>query len=411
MINRKRLQGEFEAISKFGALESGGLTRLAFTKEDKQAREYLISLVKEAGFSLKEDAVGNIYAKFDDVSEPNLPAVSVGSHVDSVPFGGFYDGTLGVMTGLEAMRAIKESGVKLKRPIELIVFCCEESSRFKMATIGSKIVSGKLPLSRLHELKDESGVSLYDAMRDFGLKPQNLADALLPKGAFHSYLELHIEQGPVLERQNIPIGIVTGIAAPIRYEILVRGRADHSGATPMNMRNDALVAASHIIIAAQNFARAKKTAVATIGYAQTKPGVLNVVPGEVRLGVDIRDIDKSDLEALDRELRAFVQDLSQELNFSYEIKELIKDTPVRLSDEVINLLENEAKGLGIKTLRLPSGAGHDAMNIPGIAKLVGMLFIPCKDGISHNINESINFDDAFKATEILAAAMIKLSQN
>ena len=411
MINRKRLQGEFEAISKFGALEGGGLTRLALTKEDKQAREYLISLVKEAGFSLKEDAVGNIYAKFDDVSEPNLPAVSVGSHVDSVPFGGFYDGMLGVMTGLEAMRAIKESGVKLKRPLELIVFCCEESSRFKMATIGSKIVSGKLPLSRLHELKDEGGVSLYEAMRDFGLKPQNLADALLPKGAFHSYLELHIEQGPVLERQNIPVGIVTGIAAPIRYEILVRGRADHSGATPMNMRNDALVAASHIIIAAQNFARAKKTAVATIGYAQTKPGVLNVVPGEVRLGVDIRDIDKSDLEALDKELRAFVQDLSRELNFSYEIKELIKDTPVRLSDEVINLLENEAKSLGIKTLRLPSGAGHDAMNMPGIAKLVGMLFIPCKDGISHNINESINFDDAFKATEILAAAMIKLSQN
>ncbi|MCD8213757.1 MAG: M20 family metallo-hydrolase, partial [Campylobacter sp.] len=386
------------------------VTRLAFSKEDFEARQYLKALIKEAGLSVKEDCVGNIFARFQDVSEPNLPAVCVGSHIDSVPFGGFYDGTLGVMAGLEAIRSIKESGVKLKRPLELIVFSCEESSRFKMATVGSKIISGKLPIQKLHELQDENKISLFEAMKDFGLDPQNLQNALLPKDTFHSYLELHIEQGPVLERLDVPVGIVTGIAAPIRYEIVVRGRADHSGATPMNMRVDALVIASRIIIAAQKFASAKKTAVATVGYAKTKPGVLNVVPGEVTLGIDIRDIDENDLNAVDENLREFVNRLSKELKFSYEFKELIRDTPVKLSEELINLLENEAKELKIQTIKLPSGAGHDAMNMLGLARFTGMLFIPCKDGVSHNINESIKFEHAFKATEILANTMIKLSK-
>ncbi|MBR8464256.1 Zn-dependent hydrolase [Campylobacter sp. faydin G-24] len=412
MINKERFEREFRQISKFGALSDGGLTRLAFSKEECEAREYLYELFKAADLKVRVDSVGNIYAKFDDekfITKPSAPAVSVGSHIDSVPFGGFYDGTLGVMAGLEAVRSIKELGITLKRPLELIVFACEESSRFKMATIGSKIISGKLGLNKLHELKDDSDISLFDAMKNFGLEPQNLNSAILQKGAYHSYLELHIEQGPVLERLNIAVGVVTGIAAPIRYELVIKGRADHSGATPMNMRNDALVAASYIIIAAEKFAIAKSTAVATIGYAKTKPGVLNVVPGEVVLGVDIRDIDKDELSALDKELRQFVANLSREMKFSYKITELIRDTPVKLSQKAINLLTNEAQNLGIKTINLPSGAGHDAMNMLSLADSVGMLFIPCKDGISHNINESINFDDAFKATEILTAAMIKLA--
>lgn len=409
MINAKRFERNFNAISEFGALKGGGLTRLAFSKEDLEARKFLINLIEKNGFKLKIDNVGNIFAIYDDGCEADAKPVCVGSHIDSVPNGGFYDGTLGVMAGLEALTAIKEAGIKLKRPLWLINFSCEESSRFKTATIGSKIISGKLSQQRLHELKDEEGISLFEAMSAAGFKPQNLDEAILKENSLHAYLELHIEQGPVLERSDISVGVVSGIAAPIRFEITIHGKADHSGATPMNMRNDALLAASHIIIAANKFAKNKKTAVATVGYAHAKPGVLNVVPGEARLGVDLRDIDKASLVELNLELRNFIKELSHELKFSYEIRELSSDEPVKLSEHAINLLEDEAKKLGIKTLVLPSGAGHDAMNLTKLASSVGMLFIPCMDGISHNTKEAINFKDAVAATKILTNALIRLS--
>ena len=409
MIDAKRFERNFNAISEFGALKGGGLTRLAFSKEDLEARKFLINLIEKNGFKLKIDNVGNIYAIYDEGCEADAKPVCVGSHIDSVPNGGFYDGTLGVMAGLEALSSIKEAGIKLKRPLWLINFSCEESSRFKTATIGSKIISGKLSQQRLHELKDEDGISLFEAMSAAGFKPQNLDEAILKENSLHAYLELHIEQGPVLERSAISVGVVSGIAAPIRFEITIQGKADHSGATPMNMRSDALLAASHIIIAANKFAKNKKTAVATVGYAHAKPGVLNVVPGEARLGVDLRDIDKASLEELNLELRNFVAELSRELKFSYEIRELSSDEPVKLSEYAINLLEDEAKKLDIKTLTLPSGAGHDAMNLTKLASSVGMLFIPCVDGISHNTKEAINFKDAVAATKILTNALIRLS--
>ena len=409
MIDAKRFERNFNAISEFGALKGGGLTRLAFSKEDLEARKFLINLIEKNGFKLKIDNVGNIYAIYDDGCEVGAKPVCVGSHIDSVPNGGFYDGTLGVMAGLEALTAIKEAGIKLKRPLWLINFSCEESSRFKTATIGSKIISGKLSQQRLHELKDEDGISLFEAMSAAGFKPQNLDEAILKENSLHAYLELHIEQGPVLERSAISVGVVSGIAAPIRFEITIQGKADHSGATPMNMRSDALLAASHIIIAANKFAKNKKTAVATVGYVHAKPGVLNVVPGEARLGVDLRDIDKKSLDELNLELRNFVDELSHELKFSYEIKELSSDEPVKLSEHAINLLEDEARKLGVKTLTLPSGAGHDAMNLTKLANSVGMLFIPCVDGISHNTKEAINFKDAVSATKILTNALIRLS--
>ena len=409
MIDAKRFERNFNAISEFGALKGGGLTRLAFSKEDLEARKFLINLIEKNGFKLKIDNVGNIFSIYDDGCEADAKPVCVGSHIDSVPNGGFYDGTLGVMAGLEALSSIKEAGIKLKRPLWLINFSCEESSRFKTATIGSKIISGKLGLQRLHELKDEEGISLFEAMSAAGFKPQNLDEAILKENSLHAYLELHIEQGPVLERSAISVGVVSGIAAPIRFEITIQGKADHSGATPMNMRSDALLAASHIIIAANKFAKNKKTAVATVGYVHAKPGVLNVVPGEARLGVDLRDIDKKSLDELNLELRNFVGELSCELKFSYEIRELSSDQPVKLSEHAINLLEDEARKLGIKTLTLPSGAGHDAMNLTKLASSVGMLFIPCVNGISHNTKEAINFKDAVSATKILTNALIRLS--
>ncbi|NLK66546.1 MAG: M20 family metallo-hydrolase [Campylobacteraceae bacterium] len=410
MINKTRFENEFREISKFGALQGGGLTRLAFSKEEKEAREYLKTLIDEAGLSVKEDSVGNIFARFDKVENPDLAPVSVGSHIDSVPNGGFYDGTLGVMAGLEAIRAIKESGAKLNRPLELIVFACEESSRFKMATVGSKIVAGKLGLDDLHKLKDGNGISLFQAMEEFGCEPSNLKNAVLKDSTYKAYLELHIEQGPVLENKNTPVGIVTGIAAPIRYELTIIGSADHSGATPMNMRKDALVGASEIILKINSLAKEYKTAVATVGYANATPGVMNVIPGKCVLGIDIRDIDEGDLNELDGKIRNSIDEICKTWNLEYELLSLAKDTPVKLDEEIVNLLESLAEELDIKAIKLPSGAGHDAMHMQGIADLVGMIFVPCKDGISHNIKEEINFDDAVKGTTLLAHTMLSLAK-
>ncbi|WP_169777422.1 M20 family metallo-hydrolase [Campylobacter mucosalis] len=411
MINTQRLKDDFEAISKFGKLKDGGLTRLAFSKDDFEAREFLINLIKQAGFGVKIDAVGNIYARYEaNVKDANLPAISVGSHIDSVPSGGFYDGTLGVMAGLEVMRSIKESGESLARAIELIVFVCEESSRFKMATIGSKIVSKKLDVNKLKELKDDNGISVFEAMKNFGLNPDDLASCILKDETYKAYIELHIEQGPVLERLGIPVGLVSGIAAPIRYEVKIIGKADHSGATPMIMRKDALVCASRIILEIENLAKQYPTSVATVGYAKALPGVLNVIPGECILGLDIRDIDSKNLTLLDEQICTQIEQICKANGCVFELKNLTRDTPIVLDEELIDLMDAQANKLGIKTTILPSGAGHDAMHMCGIAKQVGMIFVPCVDGISHNINESINFDDAFKATELLASLVLKLAK-
>jgi len=409
LINEQRLKSELTEISEFGKLDGGGITRLAFSVEEKNAREYLKKLMLEIDLQIEEDAIGNIYATLTG-SEDLEPVVS-GSHLDSVPFGGFYDGTLGVMCALEAIRTIKENDCKHLRPIQLIVFSCEESSRFNMATLGSKVITGKLNLDDLKRLKDKTGISVYDAAKEFGCSVDELNKAVLEENTMHSYIELHIEQGPVLENHQIPVGIVTGIASPIRYELVIKGRADHSGATPMSMRKDALVTASKIIIGIQDIAQNKgsDTVVATIGYANAVPGVLNVIPGEVKLGIDIRDIDKNSLFEVDKFINELIKDVITEDGLTYELTQLCKDTPTKLDDKIVQLLENEANKLSIKSLRMPSGAGHDAMHMPKVSKYTGMIFVPCKEGISHNVKEEINLEDIYQATNVLANSLLTLA--
>lgn len=409
LINEQRLKCELAEISEFGKLDGGGITRLAFSVEEKNAREYLKKLMLEIDLQIEEDAIGNIYATLTG-SEDLEPVVS-GSHLDSVPFGGCYDGTLGVMCALEAIRTIKENDCKHLRPIQLIVFSCEESSRFNMATLGSKVITGKLNLDDLKRLKDKTGISVYDAAKEFGCGVDELNKAVLEENTMHSYIELHIEQGPVLENHQIPVGIVTGIASPIRYELVIKGRADHSGATPMSMRKDALVTASKIIIGVQDIAQNKgsDTVVATIGYANAVPGVLNVIPGEVKLGIDIRDIDEDSLLEVDKLVNELIKDVITEDGLTYELTQLCKDTPTKLDDKIVQLLEDEANKLSIKSLRMPSGAGHDAMHMPKVSKYTGMIFVPCKEGISHNVKEEINLEDIYQATNVLANSLLTLA--
>lgn len=408
MIDQARLKKQLTQISKFGALSGGGMTRLAFSKEEKSAREYLKDILNQMGAKIKEDGIGNIFAKFEG-EDKSLPSVTSGSHLDSVPYGGFYDGTLGIMCALEAIKSIQESKQTFKRSLELIIFSCEESSRFNMATVGSKVVSGKLDLKKLHDLKDKDGISIYKAAKDFGCDVDNLEKSVLKKDKFYSYIELHIEQGPVLENRKIPIGIVLAIASPIRYKLDIIGRADHSGATPMNMRKDALVCASEIILQIEKIASKQKTTVATVGYANATPGVLNVIPGLVSLGIDIRDIDKEALVKCDKKIVKSIKNITSKREIEFKLTQLSKDFPTILDQKIIDTIEQEAKKLNIKTLKLPSGAGHDAMHLTDIATHTGMMFIPCKDGISHNIKERIDLKDAYKATKILKKSFLKLA--
>lgn len=409
MVNKQRLQAQMDAVGAFGGLPEKGLSRLAFSKEEKDARVYVTSLMREIGMSIREDAIGNIIGRIE--GDLPLSGVATGSHLDSVPQGGHYDGTLGVMCSLEAIRCIKENNISHKRPLELIIFSCEESSRFNMATVGSKVMSGKLPLEKLHALLDKNGISLYQAAKDFGCDVDALTQAKRAKDELYAYLEMHIEQGPVLEAKNIPVGIVTGIASPIRYEVMIHGKADHSGATPMSMRQDALACASAIVLGVEEIAlhQAGKTTVATVGFAHATPGVLNVIPGEVKLGIDIRDIDNVYLEKADELIVAMIDSVVSQRGLTYTLKQLSKDTPTVLDKEIITLLNEEARNLGIETMELPSGAGHDAMHMPHVAELTGMLFIPCKDGISHNVAEEIIMEDAFKATQLLTQSLIRLA--
>ncbi len=409
LINNKRLKNELKQISEFGKLEAGGITRLAYSVEEKNARNYLKTLMNEIGMIIKEDAVGNIYATL--VGSKNIEPVVSGSHLDSVPFGGYYDGTLGVMCALEAIRTIKENKYKHIRPLQLLVFSCEESSRFNMATLGSKVISGKLNIKDLKNLKDKNGISAYEAAKKFACDIDKLSLAVLKENSFYSYIELHIEQGPVLENNNIPVGIVEGIAAPIRYELIIKGQADHSGATPMNMRKDALVSASKIVLGIENIAKNHRsnTVVATVGYVNAIPGVLNVIAGEVKLGIDIRDINKDCLLEVDKLINELIKDIVYQDDLNYELLSLCKDIPIKLDKKIIELLEQEASNLGIKTLKMPSGAGHDAMHMPKISKYTGMIFVPCKKGISHNVKEEINLEDVYQATNILANTLLVLA--
>lgn len=407
-IDANSLQKNLKKISQFGALKGGGITRLAFSNEEKEARAYLKEQIRQIGFSVKEDAIGNIFAILEG-SDPLLPPVMSGSHLDSVPNGGYYDGALGVICALEGIKSIQKSKLPFKRSLGLIVFSCEESSRFNIATVGSKLISGKLPFHRLHKIKDKNKISIYEAAKQFDCDVENSTNIILKNHSFYSYIELHIEQGPILERKKVPLGIVLAIAAPIRYSLKIIGHADHSGATPMDMRKDALVCAAEIIVEIEKIACGGKTTVATVGYANTTPGVLNVIPECVELGIDIRDIDKDALIATDKAINDIIGKIVLQRGLRHELKSLAKDYPVRMDTKIITTLEQEAKKTNIQYIKLPSGAGHDAMNMKNIATHTGMLFIPCKDGISHNTKEDINIKDAVKATQILANSMLTLA--
>ncbi len=408
-VQKRRIEKDFDNISNFGKLSNGGVTRLAFSKEDIESRNYLHKTMEEIGLEVRIDAFGNMRGRREGLEE--LAPVAIGSHLDTVPEGGHYDGVVGVIAALEVIRVLNDKDIRTKRPIEVINLSAEESSRFGGATLGSKVLSGKISLAGLNKYVDREGLSLYEALKDNGFKPDEIESAVLNKGDIYSFIEMHIEQGPVLETENISVGIVTSIAAPTRFRVNFKGVADHSGNTPMSIRKDALTAASELVLGVERIARdeAGPATVGTVGYLYVKPGAMNVIPGGVELGIDIRDISSDDKKMAVKKVIDLIVEIKKNRPVEIEYEILTDDEPVQLSNKVIQILEQTAEEIGLSYKVMHSGAGHDAMHMADIAN-TGMIFIPSKNGISHNIEEFTEMDDVCKGAELLLETTIKLAQ-
>lgn len=405
---RTRIKESIEAVACFGQLPQGGVTRLALSKEDMDCRAYFIRKMKEAGLRVKIDAVGNTIGRREGTKD--IAPVLIGSHLDTVPEGGNYDGIAGVMTALEAIRMLNDYGIETMRPIEVINFTAEESSRFLTATVGSKCMRGSLTIENIKSMKDKNGISFYDALLTAGFEPDKLDEVKKEIGDYHAFIELHIEQGPVLEAEKKPIGIVTAIAAPTRMRITIKGRADHSGNTPMSMRKDALAGASELILALERIASkdAGEQTVGTVGDIQVTPGAMNVIPGETILLVDIRDIETDDKRKAYELFLDSINEITSRRNLMIETELLIDDRPVQLSPKIIHTIQEATESLGYPYKIMHSGAGHDAMNLVPMTD-VGMIFVPSVNGVSHNINEFTEIEDICKGADVLFASMYKLA--
>lgn len=407
-VKAERIQNDLENLSRFGGLEGGGISRLAFTSADREARDYLRDSLALQGLGTVQDAMGNMRARRHGTRD--LAPVMIGSHLDSVPSGGCYDGAVGIVAALEVIRVLDDLGIETRRPIEVINFSAEESSRFGASTLGSKAMTGHLSQEHLHMYKDKDGVSLYEAMKLFGLNPDGLESVRIQPGDVYAFIEMHIEQGRVLESFGIPLGIVTSIAAPTRIRVFVIGRADHSGATPMDLRSDALTAASEIILGVERIAsvEAGPHTVGTVGYANAQPGVLNVIPGKVELGIDIRDIDKDSKDLAVRKIISLLEYVGNNRGVKVDYRILADETPVTLSGKIIGALEEAAQALGYPYRLMPSGAGHDAMYMAEVAE-TGMIFVPSREGISHNVAEYTAVEDIARGAELLLEAVLHLA--
>ena len=406
MISSQRLQQQLAVLEKITA-PGQGINRLAFTDADWQGRAYLMGLMREAGMELREDAFGNVIGHVQGADE-SLPAVMFGSHGDSVPEGGNFDGIVGILAAIETVRSMREDGFTPKRPLEVVLFLCEESSRFSAATLGSRAMRGELSQEDLVRLHDKEGHTLYEVLKGRGLDPDHIESARYAK-PLRAFLELHIEQGKVLEHEGLPIGLVTGIAAPTRFYVHIHGSADHSGATPMNLRHDGLCAAAEVVLAVEREAASytESPVVGTVGVLEVTPGAMNVIPGEVRLGVDLRSTSGKAKDAVEQAVRQDIASIAEKRQLAYDIEPVSKEEPARMDAALVGLLEDTAKELAFPYRRMMSGAGHDSMHWADYAP-TAMIFIPCRAGISHNPAEHAELADIVRGTELLSAAVRKL---
>jgi N-carbamoyl-L-amino-acid hydrolase len=402
-IDRRRLEQSMEDLGRIGATERGGLTRLALTDEDQRGRDLLVGWMREAGLRVTVDQMGNIFG--ERAGQPGQPPVMMGSHADSVPTGGKYDGQLGVLCALETIRVLNDHRVRTRHPVTMVVFTNEEGARFQPAMIASGVMAGKIPLEDAYNARDKDGLRLVDELERIGyLGPEPCVPRPL-----RAYLELHIEQGPLLEEEGLAVGVVEGIVAIAWSRVTIHGVQDHAGPTPMRIRHDALVAAAEVVSGVRGIARELGgDLVTTVGNLVVTPNIPNAIPGRVALSIDMRDPSDAVLDRARTRLDGVVREACEREGVRYELDHYWRVPATPFAPEVVSAIERAARATGSGYRRILSGAGHDAQYMAAIGP-TGMVFVPSRGGRSHCEEEFTPLDDIERGANTLLGAALELA--
>ncbi|AZH24823.1 Zn-dependent hydrolase [Haloplanus aerogenes] len=412
-VDEERLRNDIRTNAEYGAVpvdEGNCRTVLTGTEANRSAREYFVNRLEAAGLDVRVDAVGNIAGRWvPETADPTAPAVATGSHLDSVPRGGIFDGVLGVYGALEAIRALQSADVSLARPLDVVCFTEEEGSRFSDGVLGSSVASGQRTVEAALALEDDEGVTLDEALTDIGFRGTGRIDA----SDWDSWLELHVEQSERLEDAGAPVGIVTSITGTIRCLIEIAGEANHSGCTAMHDRRDALAAASEVVLDVERTTNEVveeygETVVGTVGKLDVAPNAINVVPGRVELGIDVRDVSYEPMELIVDRVRERLSALEDERGVVTTFERPYDIEPIGMSDRCTDALRAAASASSVDALELHSGAGHDTMHIAKVTD-AGMLFAPSRDGVSHSPMEWTDWDSCAAVTQVMATALADLA--
>ena len=408
IINAKQLLDELQTLATFSSEPAPVVTRIVFSEADRAAREYVKGLAADAGLRTREDAVGNTFFRWAGTDD-SLPAVGTGSHIDAIPNAGMYDGTVGVLGGLEAIRALQRSGFRPTRSIELLLFTSEEPTRFGIGCLGSRLLSGTLTADAARKLKDSEEKGLEEVCRRAGFAGE-LETVLLPPGDYAHFVELHIEQGPLLEREELSIGVVTNIAAPASLRIVIEGEGGHAGALLMPQRRDALAAAAEVILAVETAARATgiMDTVATVGICDVFPGAVNSVPSRACLSLDVRDTDEARRDGVLERIARVCSEITVRRGVTITSEMLNADAPAVSSAKIIAAIESACATQGITSKRMVSRAYHDSLFMARITPMA-MIFIPCRSGVSHRPDEYAKPEDIARGVLVLAQTLAQLS--
>ncbi len=406
-LSTKRVGENLEHIKQFTATPGNGCTRMPFSKETRDCAEYLKKIMAEAGLEVYEDCVGNVFGTLPG-KDRTKPCIMSGSHYDSVYNGGDYDGIAGVIVAIELARILKDEGIQLDCDYVAVGWMDEEGCRFSTGYFGSKCMLGQMTVEECKHFTDKEGITVYKAMTDYGLVPEKLGEAKWDISKIGHYIELHIEQGPVLEKKGIELGLVDCIVGIQRYIVTVHGQSDHAGTTPMDMRKDSVDMASKVMCQIADWAReAGNGTVATIGYVKATPGGINVVAKEMEFSVDIRSTNNDVINDITAKMDAALDKVCAEGRGTWDKDTKLIVTPVDMSANMLGIMEESCKEHGYSYMRLPSGAGHDALAIGPYIDTV-MLFVPSKDARSHCPEEYTPYEDFGKACDVLFDLICKL---
>jgi ureidoglycolate amidohydrolase len=407
-IDQQRLTSEIETLATFSDAEAPAVTRVVFTPTDMNARTWMKARCEDAGLLVQQDPIGNTFARWVG-TDTNAPVVGTGSHIDAIPNAGKYDGVVGVLGGLEAIRALKAAGFRPKHSIELLIFTSEEPTRFGIGCLGSRLLSGTLSAAAAGKLMDGEGASVEEVRAQAGMNG-SLEDVRLPNGYYKAFVELHIEQGPILERERVPLGIVERIAAPASLRVTIEGAGGHAGGVLMLDRRDALCAAAELILALEDAAKTSGAidTVATVGICDVFPGAVNSIPARVRLSVDIRDTNLQRRDGVMRALDVVCRATEAKRKVQIRSELLNADEPADSGPNLVSALAQSCERHSLRYLPMTSRAYHDSLFISRIAP-VAMLFIPCRNGYSHRPDEYASPEDIARGALVLAETLAALA--